>query len=64
MNYGIGALQQLKQDRMAFGKKMFEKYGTDSYKSIFSSMFSGLTSMIADTKRNISGIKGGNHDYK
>ena len=64
MNYGIGALQQLKQDRMYFGKKMFEKYGTDSYKSIFSSMFSGLTSMIADTKRNISGIKGGNHDYK
>ena len=64
MNYGIGALQQLKQDRMDFGKKMFEKYGTDSYKSIFSSMFSGLTSMIADTKRNISGIKGGDHDYK
>jgi hypothetical protein len=64
MNYGIGALQQLKQDRMAFGKKMFEKYGTDSYKSIFSSMFSGLTSMIADTKRNISGIKDGSHDYK
>jgi hypothetical protein len=43
---------------------MFEKYGTDSYKSIFSSMFGGLTSMIADTKRNVSGIKGGNHDYK
>ena len=64
MSYGIGALQQLKQDRMNFGKKMFEKYGTDSYKSVFSSMFDGLTSMIADTKRNIAGIKGGDKDYK
>ena len=64
MRHGIESLQQLKQERMDFGKKMFEKYGTDSYKSVFSSMFDGLTSMIADTKRNLSGIKGGNQDYK
>ena len=64
MSYGIEALEQLKQDRLNFQKKMFEKYGTDSYKSVFSSMFGGLTSMIADTKRNIAGIKGGDKDYK
>ena len=64
MSYGIKALEQLKQDRLNFQKKMFEKYGTDSYKSVFSSMFGGLTSMIADTKRNIAGIKGGDKDYK
>lgn len=48
--HGIEVLEQLKQDRLNFQKKMFEKYGTDSYKSVFSDMFGGLTRMISNEK--------------
>ena len=62
--HGIEMLQQLKQERMEFGKRMFEKYGTDSHKTIFGDMFSGLTSMIAEAKRKLSDVKGTYYDYK